>query len=138
MTLFNEKRFAEWLPADFDGVFHWGFLQGCFPRQSIEPHDFDAVVEIGGNFLQFETKADNARISGGRRDTINALLENPRWTVFIVFGKQAKEITRLIILDGIGNPVDINPATVEDVRRATQDWAKRREWFRVKRLEQKH
>lgn len=136
MALQYQRRFEEWLPADFDGLFHWDFLKDWLPR-GIEPHDFDAVIEIGGNFLVFETKNDGARISVGQRIALNALLQYPNWTVLILFGKTAAAISRLIILDGLSNPTDINPATIDDVKNAVITWRKRADWLYEKRKEQK-
>lgn len=123
MTINYPERFAQAKPAGFDGVFEWDFLSGCFPR-SITPMDFDAVVEIGNHFLVFETKQPGKTIEIGQKRTFESLMTIPAFTVFMLWGKTPETITRLIVCHG-NERRDINPATVDDVRREAKSWAER-------------
>lgn len=75
-----QRAFDSAPPAKFDGVFLWDFLRGAF-GPTIEPMDFDGVVERRGNFLVFETKAPGALMSKGQRLTLLALIRDRRFTV---------------------------------------------------------
>lgn len=98
----NRRRFFEWPPAQFDGEFVWEFLKDCWPRETIDPHDFDAVVEIGGRFLVFETKDCGVPVSAGQQRTLNHLLTDPRFTVIFLYGKHPAAIKSFRILNGQG------------------------------------
>lgn len=115
-------RFEQAKPAGFDGVFEWDFLEGCFPR-NIMPMDFDGVVEINGNFLLFETKQPGRAVEKGQQYTFRALLESPNWTIFMLYGKTADTIERLIVCHGLERE-DIRPANSYIVRREVMRWVK--------------
>jgi hypothetical protein len=54
------------LPAQFDGLFDWEYLRGCFPRD-IMPMDRDAEVELGcKHFISWETKNPGVPIPTGQ------------------------------------------------------------------------
>lgn len=69
MSLTSPDNFYKSLPSGFDGLFDWDFLMGVFPRK-IMPHDIDAVVEIGGRFLCWETKDPGKKTPNGQRTAI--------------------------------------------------------------------
>lgn len=121
MAINYPDRFAQAAPAGFDGIFEWDFLRGCFPR-GIMPMDFDAVIEIGNHFLVFETKQPGKTVDVGQRRTFESLLSIPAFTIFMLWGKTPESIARLIVCHGKERN-DINPATVEDVRREAKAWA---------------
>jgi len=127
MTINNPERFDQARPAGFDGVFEWDFLNGCFPRR-IMPMDFDAVIEIGNHFLVFETKEAGKPVPEGQKRTFTSLLANQAFTIFMVYGKTAESIARLVVCHGADRR-DINPATVEDVRYEATKWATKAEKY---------
>lgn len=126
MAIHSPERFRQAQPANFDGVFEWDFLSGCFPR-GIMPMDFDAVVEIGGHFLVFETKEPGKKVDIGQAQAFKKLLRNPAFTVFMLWGKTPQTITKLVVRHGTDTRTAkvIDPATVEDVRREATTWAER-------------
>lgn len=65
----NKAKFNTWLPAGFDGQFHWDFLRHSFDR-GIMPMDYDACVESKGNRLIFETKDTGGEIPLGQLLTL--------------------------------------------------------------------
>jgi len=121
MTIKYPNRFAEARPAGYDGLFDWDFLRGCFPR-GIMPMDFDGVVELGGQFLVFETKQPGKQPEEGQILCFKALLEISNFTIFMLYGKTPKTITRLIVYH-LKKREDINPATKDDVISETIKWA---------------
>lgn len=128
MTIEYFNRFWQARPAGFDGVFEWDFLKGCFPR-GIMPMDFDAVVEINGQFLVFETKAPSRTVDTGQRLTFQALLKIPNFTVFMLYGKTVPTITRLIVCRG-DDRKNIYPATEAIVREEAKRWVQYAEGYR--------
>lgn len=81
----NKEKFETWLPAGFDGQFHWDFLRFSFDR-GIMPMDYDACVESKGHRLIFETKD-----TGGVIPTGQALTLTNEWkigaTIIVLNGK---------------------------------------------------
>jgi len=67
----SPRQFGLWLPAGFDGVFEWDFLDGAF-GPSIRPMDHDCVVERNGQFLVFETKQAGVALQAGPRRAFEA------------------------------------------------------------------
>lgn len=58
-TIRNQEFFDGSLPAGFDGIWDWSFLNKhyCFGvGTSITPMDLDAIIERNGRFIVFETK----------------------------------------------------------------------------------
>jgi hypothetical protein len=90
MTIKHKKTFADSKAAGFDGVFFWDFLKGAF-GPTIEPMDFDGVVERRGAFLVFETKAPGVTLPEGQRITLEALIQDPRFTV-VLCAKRPEDI----------------------------------------------
>ena len=87
MALRSERGFRESLPAGFDGFFDWDFLRGAF-GPTIEPMDFDAVVERNRHLLIYETKEPGVEIPDGQRRALDATIQIPRSvTVLRVHGK---------------------------------------------------
>ena len=123
MAIKYANRFAQARPAGYDGLFDWDFLRGCFPR-GIMPMDFDGVVELGKQFLVFETKQSGKEPDKGQRLCFKALLEIPNFTIFMLYGKTPETITRLIICHGKERRI-INSATKDDVIREATEWAER-------------
>lgn len=88
----NQQLFDGSKPAGFDGLFEWDWLKGAF-GPSIMPMDFDAVVERHGQFLLYETKHIGVPVPKGQLITLESLVKNKVWTVFILHGKrQPKEL----------------------------------------------
>jgi hypothetical protein len=84
------------LPAGFDGLFMWDFLDGVF-GPSIRPMDFDAVVERRGSFLIFETKAPGTMIPVGQRRTLETVVHDRRFTV-LCCAKRPEDVRQWEIL----------------------------------------
>lgn len=53
----SARQFEQLRPADYDGLFDWDVLDGCWPR-TITPTDIDAMLEVGRQFLFMETKLE--------------------------------------------------------------------------------
>jgi len=123
MTVLYPKRFQQAAPAGFDGVFDWDFLEGCFPRATIMPMDFDCVVEINGNFLVFETKADGKAVPRGQILTFISLLQLPQFCLFLINGKTPESITKLSSYWCDRRKI-ISPANADIVREKAKRWAK--------------
>lgn len=66
----NHQKFQQWLPALFDGEFHWDFIRPAFKGTKIEPMDYDAVVERNGHRLIMETKESGKSIPIGQQITL--------------------------------------------------------------------
>lgn len=88
----RRAAFASALPAGYDGEFLWDWLSPAFGGR-IEPMDFDAVVEIGGRFLIFETKADGVELPQGQRIALEAIARLPEVVVLVVQGKTPETIS---------------------------------------------
>jgi hypothetical protein len=86
MTILHPERFNEAAPAGFDGVWDWDFLKGAFPR-GITPMDIDGKVEVGGNFLLFETKDVGVPVKDGQADSLARLLRLGPITLIVIRGK---------------------------------------------------
>jgi hypothetical protein len=90
----NEDYFNAMLPAGFDGVFDWDFIQW---RGKIKPMDIDAIVERKGHFIIFETKRlDNIEIPIGQKITLKTLHELKNFTIIILHGKSGDEISKIV------------------------------------------
>jgi len=89
-TVYNEELFIKSLPAQYDGFFDWSFMRGLFPR-GIMPMDVDGMVELGGKFIIFETKAPMAMIPDGQRFTQQALLRTGYFTIVNIWGDDAED-----------------------------------------------
>lgn len=72
----------------FDGIFHWGWTQGCWGKGNIAPTDFDGVVERHGHFLVFETKDIGKDIPAGQQRAFDNLLKAKSFCVMKIWGKQ--------------------------------------------------
>ena len=89
----NVAKFQEWLPAGFDGQFHWEFLKGAF-GPAIMPMDFDGVIERNGRFLVLETKSsENVSIPIGQRRSLKAACKTGFFSVMVIYGKSQESIT---------------------------------------------
>lgn len=93
MTVLYPARFAQAAPAGFDGLFDWDFLKGAF-GPVIMPMDLDGVVERNGRFLVFETKDSGVKIPKGQEISLKALCATGLFTVFVIYGKTPKTLSR--------------------------------------------
>ena len=82
MTIRNKDKFGEWLPAGFDGQFHWDFLFPAFRvpftdgngmSPAFQPMDIDSVVERKGHLIIFETKEPGKAIDKGQQITLQTI-----------------------------------------------------------------
>ena len=123
MTIHSPRQFASRRPAGFDGIFDWDFLIGAF-GPSIEPMDFDAVVERYGHFLVFETKDQGVPVPEGQRICLRAFARRPKNTVVIVTGKTAATIHGCEVWRG-----DVTMAYPEWDAAALRRWCEA--WFAI-------
>lgn len=95
----SQRAFQAMPPAQFDGQFHWDLLTPAFRREGvaeksqIKPMDFDAVVEVKGRFLIFETKQPGKAIPVGQRRTLERMASHGNATVIFLEAKTPTEIT---------------------------------------------
>lgn len=89
----NKAKFDLWLPALFDGQFHWDFLKPAFYGTKVMPMDFDAVIERYSSCLIFETKDNGKNISLGQSLTLTNQWKRPDTTIIHVQGKSQQDIT---------------------------------------------
>lgn len=88
MTILYPSAFYESLPAQFDGVFHWDYLDAVLqPIRGIRCADVDALIEINGMFLSIETRAPGKVIPTGQRWRTDALLQTGLVTHLDIWGK---------------------------------------------------
>jgi len=123
-------------PAQFDGVFNWDFLDGVFPRK-IKPLVFDAVIEVNGYILIFETKTSNSTIPKGQLYTLESVIRGGFATVFVLVfdlpkGQNIKIIDNLISFDIWylkRNQIvkEKMNATVDNVKKCALQWFQKRE-----------
>jgi hypothetical protein len=94
MTITYPGAFHRNPPAQYDGLFDWEYLRGCFPR-GIMPMDFDANVELGNgrHFITFETKNAGVAISNAQHDCLMRLARLGSHTVILQWfkGREAGE-----------------------------------------------
>lgn len=118
--LYNEKAFYESLPNGFDGKFEWDWMRGCFPRPKIMPADLDAIVEIRGKFLVFETKKNkDVKIPPGQRFTLRALYDTGLFTIVIMYGKSEVKDFTFYYPEGR----QVKGYGVEEAREAVKEWS---------------
>jgi len=72
----------------FDGIFNWGWTQGCFGETKITPMDFDGVVERHKHYLIFETKNEDVKISKGQNLCLSNLRKAESFTIIKIWGKE--------------------------------------------------
>ena len=97
--LHNLARFEQWLPALFDGQFHWDFLRPAFMPTAIMPSDIDALLERRGHFLVFESKANGKEIPGGQVITFTELWKKG-FSIISLHGKTPESITGMAVYQG--------------------------------------
>ena len=93
VTIKFPDTFARSRPAQFDGVFDWDFLKGCWTGK-IEPMDIDGLVERNGHFLLFETKDPHRTISKGQKIALARLVDvgRGRITLCVIRGKNHETV----------------------------------------------
>jgi hypothetical protein len=98
----SPDEFNRALPAGYDGVFAWDFLDSAFDRENtnITPMDLDAVVERRGRFLFYETKNVGQTVQTGQRITLQELLKYPKMSVLFVNGKTNQEMVGFMFAHG--------------------------------------
>jgi hypothetical protein len=117
----NMTKFQDWPPAGFDGQFHWEFTKGAF-GPVIMPMDLDGIVERNGRFFVFETKhSEDVSIPWGQQRTLKALVRTGFFSVMVLYGKSADEITSYIIWHENTERL-VKPANAELVYAACAQW----------------
>jgi len=89
----NPESFVKSLPANFDGIFDWDWLQGAFKKTKIMPTDIDGMVERNNHFLIFETKGVGAKVQDGQRYTFESLIRTRYFTVIVFWGDEVEDWT---------------------------------------------
>jgi hypothetical protein len=127
MAIHTPERFNQARPAGFDGLFDWDFLKPAFAPTKIQPMDWDGVVERGGHFLTFETKAPGQEVPLGQRITLETAVMTGFHTVFLIKGKtqldiQGLEVWTLNHDEGVIRRTDFGCCTAETVVEMTRAW----------------
>lgn len=122
--LTNKKLFSESLPARFDGVFEWDFLDECFAPTKIKPMDLDAIIERHGHFLVFETKPERTQgFPKGQAITLKALHKVGCFSIIVLYGKTKDTITKIYVYPESGTPERIKFENAEKaVKIITKAW----------------
>lgn len=89
--ILNLESFTDALPAGYDGIFDWDYLLPAWSGTGCRPMDVDAMIERGGAFLLFETKAPGKDIPEGQARALWALAQLPGVTV-IHCAKRAADV----------------------------------------------
>ena len=88
-TILYPAAFRKSLPADFDGAFHWEYINDVLrPIRKIRCSDIDAMPEINGMFFSFETKNLGVEISDATERRTKALLRTGLVTHVDIWGKK--------------------------------------------------
>jgi len=126
--LHSRQRFESWLPALFDGEFHWDFLKPAFKDTKIMPMDFDAVVERRGHVLIFETKIAGKGIDIGQAITLTTAWKKGA-TIIQLEGKSPEDITSYALYSEIEENKNIkvgdkqlNPCDAFDIIYIVRRW----------------
>ncbi len=104
-------------------LWDWGFLDGCFGKTGIRVTDIDGMVERNGRFLVIETKSNGANIPIGQQRMFQAMADDGKFTVIVVWG-DANQPTKMRITAHNGTRVVIveKPANIEDLQDAVKRW----------------
>lgn len=87
MTIRYPKKFKESKTPWFEGVFDWDFLlrePSVFPR-GIQPMDIDAIVEIEGHFIAYESKSVGKTVSDGQQKCLRQLARKNGFVIITVW-----------------------------------------------------
>jgi hypothetical protein len=122
---YNKWAFDRFPPDGYDGEFDWDFLKDVWGGR-IEPMDFDCVVEKGGEFLVLETKGRNGHILAGHERVFQNLIESPKWTLMVIYGKLPETVEEIFIYHNRQLVKHIKPATNNDLIRECANWASKR------------
>lgn len=112
MTIRNIDRFVE-------SIQDWAILDGCFGKTRIRPSDIDGFVERRGTCLFLEGKGLDAPLTQGQ--AIGYLTLARQGNTVIVFWGKGKAIARMRVITR-GDPGVVQPATLNDLRRAVATW----------------
>lgn len=91
-TVYNKDNFIKSLPANFDGIFDWTWMEDSFPR-GIMPADIDGLVEFNSHFFAFETKGVGAMVPTGQKYTMEALIRTGYFTIMVIWGDEVEDWT---------------------------------------------
>lgn len=83
--------------------------------------DLDGLVERKGQFLVFETKALNARVSTGQQITFNALSKTGLFTVVIVWGNRDSP-EEMEVMYPNGKTIKRQKCNLSDLRDVVSRW----------------
>ena len=100
----------------------YGFMQGVI-NDKVLPSNIDGILERNGQFLVFEWKRKNEKISKGQEILLKALAKSKGFTVAIVCGDTDNGINfeHCWILDKQGTP-SIKYANYEDFVKYLKFW----------------
>lgn len=87
-TIKNPKQFEQSKPANFDGIFNWKWMEGCFGQTKITPTDHDCVVERYKHYLICESKLPHVAIPQGQLIALEGLMSPKSFCVMKIWGKQ--------------------------------------------------
>lgn len=89
-TVAYPATFRRSVGADFDGVFHWEWLQECWPNPADRPMDIDGFKERRGHCLVIETKDSGVPIPLGQTLGLRSL-HRLGCSVMLIWGKRSPE-----------------------------------------------
>jgi hypothetical protein len=88
-TIIHPQAFMRSPPAAFDGAFHWQYINDVLrPYRGIQCADVDAMVEMSGVFLSFETKDEGVDIPWGQEQRTRAFIDSGLVAHFDIWGKE--------------------------------------------------
>ena len=127
VTIKHPETFNNSLSAGFDGVFDWGWTNGCFGKGKITPMDFDGVVEKKGNFILFETKGVNVPVPKGQIITLESAYRLKCFTIVFIEGKLSPERVMVWFAPGFKSGAKMDkhvPVNMERMKNLCSDWYK--------------
>jgi hypothetical protein len=114
MTIRNIDHFK-------NALWDYGFLESAFGDTRIRVSDKDGEVERNGLFLHFEFKTPGVGLPRGQEITIHRKV-NRGDTVLVIWGHRQQPEKMHIWYPGSAKPINVEPATLEDIWKATNRW----------------
>lgn len=107
----------------------WGPLDDCFEVDGITVSDIDGYVERKGNFLYFEAKSLNGRVSTGQRISFESLVKHHKAWVLVIWhdgSLEGAQYGRLLCPDreahdGICDTGKVD-TTLDEIKNICEQW----------------
>lgn len=106
-------------PEEYNDVWDWAILKGCFGNTKISPTDIDGCVERKGRKLYLETKKPGVQVQVGQWLTFENLSKEGH-TVLIIWG----EVNNPEVIKRLSNRLekDYPAATLDTLREIVSQW----------------